>query len=64
MKIYGGIFAIQLYWNHTSVLVISSKFTVFLQNTFSQENLWSAASGHLRYNKKHIYIAYILLSIY
>ena len=64
MQIYGGIFAMQLYWNHTSAWVISSKFAAFLQNTFSEEHIWSAASGHLRYNKKHIYIEYILLSVY
>ena len=36
-EIYGGIFAIQLYWNHTSAWVISCKFaagTPFLKNTF------------------------------
>ena len=53
-----------LYWNNTSAWVISSKFAAFLQNTFSEEHIWSAASGHLRYNKKHIYIEYILLSVY
>ena len=38
MQIYGGIFAMQLYWNHTSAWVISSKFAAFLQNTFSEEH--------------------------
>ena len=42
----------------------SSKFAAFLQNTFSEEHLWRAASGHLHYNKKHIYIEHIFLSIY
>ena len=55
------IFAIQLYWNHTSVWVISSKFASLLQNTFA---IWRAASGHLHYYKKHIYIEHIFLSIY
>ena len=41
----------------------SSKFAALLQNTFSEEHLWRAASGHLHYNKKHIYIEYIFLSI-
>ena len=38
MQIYGGIFAMQLYWNHTSAWVISSKFAAFLQNIFSEEH--------------------------
>ena len=38
MQIYGGIFAMQLYWNHTSAWwVISSKFAASLQNIFSEE---------------------------
>ena len=52
--IFGGIFAMQLYWDHTSVWVISSKFVALFQNTFSEENLWRSASGHLHYNKKQI----------
>ena len=32
--------------------------------TFSEEHLWRAASGHLHYNKKDIYIEHIFLSIY
>ena len=43
---------------------ISSKFAALLQNTFSEEHLWRAASEHLLYNKKHIYIEHILLSNY
>ena len=44
--------------------MIFSKFAAFLLNTFSEEHLWKAASGHLHCNKKHIYIKHILLSIY
>ena len=62
MQIYGGIFAIQLYWNHTSV--ISRKFAVFLQSTFPEGHLWTAASDHFHYDKKHIYMENIFLSIY
>ena len=62
MQIYGGIFAMQLYWNHTSSWVISSKFTAFLQNTFSEEHLWGAASGHLHYNRKHTVSCFLPLS--
>ena len=58
MQIYGGIFAMQLYWNHTSAWVISSKFAAFLQNTFSEEHLWRAASVHLHYSKKHTVSCY------
>ena len=54
----------QLYWNHTFAWVISCKFTVFLQNTFSEKHLWRTASGHLHYNKKRIYTEHIFLSIY
>ena len=64
MLIYRGFFAIQLYWSHTSAWVISSKFAAFLQNIFSEEHLWRAASGHLNYNKKHICIEHIFLSVY
>ena len=52
----------QLYWNHTSAWVISSKFAAFLQNTFSEEHLWRAASGHLHYNKKHTATCFLSLS--
>ena len=44
--------------------MISCKFAAFLQNTFSEEQLWRAASAHLHYNKKHIYIEHILFWIY
>ena len=54
-----GIFAMQLYWNRTSVWVISSKFAAFLQNISSEKHLWRAASRYLHYNKKHIYVEYI-----
>ena len=52
MQIYEGIFTMQLYWIHTSAWVISCKFAAFLQNIFSEQQLQSAASGHLQYNKK------------
>ena len=34
----------KLYWNCTLAWLFSSKFTVYFQNTFSQEHLWKAAS--------------------
>ena len=37
--------ALQLYWNRTSVWVFSCKFAAYFQNTFFQEQLWTAASG-------------------
>ena len=49
-------FAMKLYWNRNFAWVIYCKFAAFLQNTFFEEHLWRAASGHLHYNKKHIYI--------
>ena len=52
MQIYGGIFTMQLYWIHTSAQVISCKFAAFLQNTFCEQHLWRADSGHLDHNKK------------
>ena len=66
MQIYGGIFAMQLYWNHTSAWVISSKFAAFFQNTVSEEHLWRAAPADLNNNKKHIYTKFehVFLSIY
>ena len=62
MQIYGGIFAMQLYWNHTSAWVISIKFAAFFQNTFFEQHLWRAASGHLHYNKKHTVSCFLSLS--
>ena len=59
-----GIFAMQLYWNHTSAWVIPSMFASFLQNTFSEEHLWRAASEHEHCNKKHIHTEHVFLSIY
>ena len=35
---------LQLYCNHTSAWVLSCKFAVYFQNTFSYERLWRAAS--------------------
>ena len=37
--------ALQLYWNHTSAWVFSSKFVAYFQNTFSSEHIWAAASA-------------------
>ena len=36
--------ALQLYWDHTSTWVFSSKFATYFQNAFSWEHLWTAAS--------------------
>ena len=52
----------QLYWNHASAWVISSKLAAFLQNTFSEEHLRRAASRHLHYNKKHTVFCFLSLS--
>ena len=54
----------QLYWNHTSSWVISSKVVAFLQNTFSEEHLWRAASGDLHYNKKQTISSFVSLHSY
>ena len=62
MQIYGGIFAMELYWNHTSARGVSSQFAAFLQNTFSEQHLWRAASGHLHNNKKHTVSCFLPLS--
>ena len=37
----------QLYLNHTSAWVFSCKIAAYLQNTFSLEHLWIAASEML-----------------
>ena len=34
----------QFYWNHTSALVLSCRSAAYFQNTFSYEDLWTAAS--------------------
>ena len=34
----------QPYWNHTSEWLFSSKFAAYIQDTFSKEYLWVAAS--------------------
>ena len=52
MQIYGGIVTMQIYWIDTSAWAISCKLAAFLQNTFSEQHSWRAASGHLHYNKK------------
>ena len=33
----------QLYWNRTSAWVFSCKFAAYFQNTFSKEQVWTAA---------------------
>ena len=50
--------------NLRSVWVISSKFAAFLQNIFSEQHLWRAASGHLHYNKKHTVSYFLSFFIY
>ena len=35
----------KLYWNHTLEWVFSCIFAAYLQNTFSEEHLWMAASA-------------------
>ena len=44
------LLALQIYWNHTSVWVISCKFAAYFQNTFLQEHLWRAACGIIYLN--------------
>ena len=39
------IFALQLYWNHTSAWVFPCKFAMYFQNTFFEEQLWRVVSG-------------------
>ena len=39
--------AIQLYWNHTSAWVTSCRFVADLQNTFSEDHIWRAATVYL-----------------
>ena len=36
----------QLYWNHTSAWVFSSKFAAYFQNTFPEKHLWMASSEY------------------
>ena len=50
----------QLYWNHTSKWVFSSKFAAYFQNTFSEEHLWMAASA---FSDKVIILTLLLASI-
>ena len=42
----------QLYWNRTLAWVFSCKFAAYFQNTFSQEQLWMAASGQSLFLRK------------
>ena len=37
-------FVKQLYWNHTLTWVFSCKFVAYFQNTFSEDQIWAAAS--------------------
>ena len=47
-------FALQLYWNHTSVWVLHCKFAAYFQYTFLQEHLWRTVSTFsINYNTKH-----------
>ena len=41
---------LQFYWNHTSAWVFSSKFAAYFQNTFSEEQVWTAASEEVSDN--------------
>ena len=62
MRIYGEIFAMQPLKSH--FFMGERKLAAILQNTFSEEHLCRAASGHLHYNMKHIQIQHIFLSTY
>ena len=42
---------LQLYWNHTSAWVFSSKLATYFQKTFSWEHLWTAATEALKLNR-------------
>ena len=42
--------AFQLHRNHTPARVFSCKFAAYFQNSFSDEYVWRAASGHLLEN--------------
>ena len=35
--------ALRLYWNYNSAWVLSCKFAIYFQDTFSKEHLWMAA---------------------
>ena len=41
---------LQLYWNHTSAWVFSSKSAAYFQSTFSEEQVWTAASEEVSDN--------------
>ena len=41
---FRGFVALQLYWNGTSTWVLSCKFAVYFQNTFSKKHPWMANS--------------------
>ena len=47
-------------WKHFCYETLVSKIIPlhgFLQNTFFEEHIWRAGSGHLHYNKTHIYMS-------
>ena len=49
----------RLYENHTSAWVFSCQFAAYVQNIFSKDHLWSAASAHSKQNKmivKYIFV--------
>ena len=57
----------QVYWNHTSALVLSCKFAAYFQNNFLQEHPWRAASlsilGSLQnWYSLHQHLCILLLS--
>ena len=39
-EVFSGKAALQLYWNHTSAWVFSSKFAAYFHNTFSKNMCW------------------------
>ena len=49
-KNYFNKVAFQLHRNHTPARVFSYKFAGYFQNSFSDEYVWRAASGHLLEN--------------
>ena len=61
MHIYRGIFAMEFYGNHTFDGRSPVNLLRFCKTPSSEQHQWMAASGHLYYNKKHIYIQHIFL---
>ena len=54
----------QRYWNHASPWLFSCKFAAYFQNTFSKENLWSAASIRPYLGEKPTLLDILKSSIY